>query len=180
MKLDIPLETQKKGSLDCGIISLLMVFKYFGIKKSFIEVQKELKVDEVGTYAPQIGTFMLKNGFSVELMTQHPGIFTIIDRGKSQKEILHHMEELLQKEEKDQKKKVLKYFIEFLKNGGNVTVKIPGVVDIKKSIKQRSPLIALLTTLFLTEIEPEFNFHFNVVTGIDKDFVYLNDPLPDN
>lgn len=179
MKLDMPLETQKKGSLDCGIISLLMVFKYFGIKKSFKDIQKELKVDEVGTYAPQMCTFMIKNGFSVELITQHPGIFTIKDRGKSQKEILRRMEILLRKEKKGQNKKVLRYFIEFLKSGGKIKVKIPGVDDIRDSLKEKSPLIGLLTTIFLTEKNPKFNFHFNVVTGIDKDYVYLNDPLPD-
>jgi len=179
MKLNIPIETQKKGSRDCGIVSLLMVFRYFGIRKSLQDIQKELKVDKVGTYAPHIGAFMLKNGFSVELITQHPGIFTIQDRGKSQKEILHRMKGLLQKEEKDQNKKVLKYFIGFLESGGKIKVKIPGADDIRESLKNKSPLIALLTTNFLTEKNPEFNFHYNVVTGIDKNFVYLNDPLPD-
>jgi hypothetical protein len=179
MKLSIPLEIQKKDSLDCGIISLLMVFKYFGIKKSFKDIQKDLKVDKVGTYAPQMGTFMLKNGFnSVEIITQHPGIFTIKDRGKSQKQILSQIEELLLEEEEEQNRKVLNYFVEFLKNGGKVKVKIPGVDDIQKGIKEKTPMIALLTTNFLTELEPEFNFHFNVITGIDKDFVYLNDPSP--
>jgi len=71
MKLNIPIETQKKGSRDCGIVCLLMVFRYFGIRKSLQDIQKELKVDKVGTYAPHIGAFMLKNGFSVELITQH-------------------------------------------------------------------------------------------------------------
>lgn len=179
MKLDVPLETQKKGSLDCGIISLLMVFRYYGVKKSFIEIQNDLEVDDVGTYAPQMGTYMIKNGFSVELITQHPGIFTLKDRDINQKDILRHMEGLLQDEEKDQNKKVLNYYIEFLKSGGKIRVKIPGADDIRDSMAAKSPLIALLTTIFLTEVKPKFNFHFNVVTGIDKDFVYLNDPLPD-
>lgn len=179
MKLEIPLEIQKKDSLDCGLISLLMIFKYFGINKSFKEIQEELKVDEIGTYSPQMGTFMIKNGFDAEIITQHPGLFTIKDRNKSQEEILYHIKKLLQQEDKEQNKKVLNHFIEFLKYGGKITIKIPEIEDIQKSIKEKSPLIALLTTIFATGKKPKFNFHFNVITGIDEKYVYVNDPLPD-
>jgi len=36
-----------------------------------------------------------------------------------------------------------------------------------------------MTTNFIYSDKPVFNFHFNVVTGIDDNYVYVNDPLWD-
>ncbi len=176
MKLNVPLKQQEKKSRDCGLMSLLMVLEYFGIKKEFTDIQKEIAVDSVGTYAPQMGSFLIKNGFEVTLITQHPGLFTISDRGKSQRLILVHIKNLLKIEKNKQNRKVLKYFIEFLNKGGKITIKIPDKEDIEGGIKNDFPLIALMTTAFLTDKKPQFNFHFNVITGIDKNYIYRNDP----
>jgi len=37
-----------------------------------------------------------------------------------------------------------------------------------------------MTTNFIYGKEPKFNFHFNIITGIDDKYVYVNDPLPDS
>jgi len=176
MKLNVPLKQQDKGSKDCGLVSLLMVLEYFGIQKTFLDIKKEIIVDDVGTYAPQMGTFLVNNGFKVNVITQHPGLFTISDRDKNQKEILIHLNNLLKFEKDKQNKKVLKYFVEFMNDGGEITIKIPDENDIKKNIKKRVPVITLLTTAFLIDKTPKFNFHFNVVTGIDEKNIYRNDP----
>lgn len=179
MILDVPLITQEKGSQDCGIACLLMILEFLGIKKSFTDLKKELEVDEVGSYTPQMGTYLQRAGFSTELVTQHPGLFTLKDRGKSQTEILLRIKDLLSTAKTDQNKKVLQYFLEYLENGGQISVKIPEIGDITESINNNQPLIALLTSHFLTETLPKFNLHFNIVTGFDETHVYLNDPLPD-
>lgn len=97
----------------------------------------------------------------------------------SQKDLLTHIKKLLKTDKKRQNKITLKYFVEFMEAGGKIKVKIPGVDDIQNSLKDNSPIIALLTTVFLTEKKPKFNFHFNVVTGFSNQYVYINDPLPD-
>ena len=175
MKLNIPLKSQKKNSKDCGLVCSLMIDKFFNGKLSFKDIQKEIKIHKVWTYAPQIGTFMIKHGYSVEMITQQPSLFTNKDKKISQKEILHRIEQTLQKDKKN--KKTLSYFMEFLKIWGKITVKIPNIQDIQESIKKKSPLIALLTTNFIGWTKPGFNFHFNVIDGIDNKYVYLNDPL---
>ena len=114
MKLAIPLKRQKKDSKDCGLICSLMIDEFYGGKLSFKDIQKEIKIHNVGTYAPQLGTFMIKHGYSVELITQHPSLFTNKDKKINQKEILYRMKELFQKDKKN--KRVLKYFMEFLKS----------------------------------------------------------------
>jgi len=180
MQVDVPIHYQEKGSVDCGIICLQMILEYHGKKKSFTELKNDLEVDEVGSYTPQMGTYLLKNGFSTELVTQHPGLFTLKDQGKSQTEIAQRFKDLLQNSKSDQNKKVLKYFIEYQEHGGEINVKIPNLSDVTEDIKKNQPLIALLTSHFLTETQPKFNLHFNVVTGFDETHIYLNDPLSDS
>ena len=37
-----------------------------------------------------------------------------------------------------------------------------------------------MTSRFLIAPTPWFNFHFNIITGIDNKYIYVNDPLPNN
>ena len=177
-KLTIPLISQDNNSVDCGLACLLMVLKYYGIEKSFADLKKDLKVHKIGSYSPQLGTYLIKNGFKVELITQHPGLFTIHHRRSSQKEILAHIKKLLKTDKSKQNKIPLKYFVEFMEAGGRIKIKIPGVDDIQNSLKNGSPLIALLTSLFLIEKTPKFDLHFNVITGLSGNHIYINDPRP--
>jgi len=109
----------------------------------------------------------------------HPGMFTKEDLLLSSKNILDKLNKSYEKaSEKD--KTAIKYFIEFLNQGGKINIKIPTKEDIEKEIKEKRPVGALLTSHFLTGKEdPIFNFHFNLITGIDKNFIYVNDPLWD-
>lgn len=178
MKLDVPLVTQGKGSVDCGLASAAMVFQYYGDDISLSTLKKKLPVDEIGTYNPQIGTFFLENGYTAEIITQHPGLFVLKDRGKTHEQILSHLEKMLRETKKDQDKKVLEYFIEFLKNGGTIRVEVPDTNHVIESINDNQPIIPILTTRFLiaSSGNQKFNFHSNVITGIDEEYVYVNDP----
>lgn len=65
MKLDVPIIRQEKDSVDCGLACLSMLMKYSGIEKSLSELKKEIKVYEgMGTYAPQLGKYLVENGFN--------------------------------------------------------------------------------------------------------------------
>ena len=179
-KLNIPLVFQDKNSVDCGLACLQMVFEYYGEKRTIAEMKKELKLYKIGTYSPQLGAYLLKNGFKVELITQHPGLFTLRHRKVGQKGLLEHIKNLYA-ENKDEKHAItLKYFLEFMEAGGMIKVKVPGAGDIKNALNKNRPLIALITQGFLLDKEPNFNFHFNVVTGVSGDSVYLNDPDSDH
>jgi hypothetical protein len=80
---------------------------------------------------------------------------------------------------KKQEQQSLKFSLQFLKDGGKITVKIPTSKDIREEILAKRPSIALLTSNFLSSEKPRFNFHFNVISGIDANFIYVNDPLDD-
>ena len=122
MKLHVPLVRQSKNSSDCGLAGVVMLMRYHGRKNTSIEnLRQFLQVDAGGTYGPQLGRFLLSQGFSVRIITHHPGLFTNRDRQKNQSAILDHIRGLLRKEKGAQNKKTLRHFRDFLKAGGTLS-----------------------------------------------------------
>ncbi len=179
MKLNVPLIRQKKGSGDCGPACLAMILNYYGVKKSIDDLKKEIKVYKTGTYMPQLGAYLIKNGFRAEMIIQNPGLFTIRHRNMSQSGLLKHVRHMQRNVRKKEDKIILKHLVEFMESRGKVTVKIPDANDIKEGLRKKSPVLALLTSVFMTQKNPSFNFHFNVITGLDKNRIYRNDPYWD-
>lgn len=174
-KLDVPLVKQLKDSVDCGLAGLSMIFGYYGTRKTIDELRKSIKVYKGGTYAPQLATYMIKNGFDVTIVTAHPSLFMRKDWDKEM-DMLKHFKALSKEKRFKGFKNTMKYFVEFLENGGKIEVHAPNRNDIESEISHGRPLGALMTTRFLNGKTPRLNFHFNVITGIDKKFVYTNDP----
>jgi hypothetical protein len=180
MRLDVPLIRQKKDSVDCGLAGLSMLMKYYGIDKSISELKKSIKTYEgIGTYAPQLGKYLIENGFKVEIVTMNPYLFTKKFKNKPKKELIKYFEEFYKKNKKESFKEPSRFFKEFLEAGGKLNLRIPDIDDIKKEISNKRPLGALITSNFLLYDKPSFNFHFNIITGIDNKFIYVNDSLPD-
>ena len=179
MELNVALIRQAKNSRDCGIAGLYMILNYYGINSSISELKKEIEIDEFGTYAPQLGSYLIKHGFNVEISNLNPRLFTRQNMGNSKKDLINNFNEVLKKCKTKRDRKVMKYFIRFLSDGGKVTPKIPDKKDIISEIRNKRPITALLTTNFLLGSKPNLNSHFNVITGIDDKKIYVNDPLPD-
>ncbi|MBI2667355.1 C39 family peptidase [Candidatus Woesearchaeota archaeon] len=180
MKLEIPVVRQGKDSFDCGLACLSMLFRYYGFNKSISDMKNDIKVyGPMGTYAPQLGKYLIENGFEVELITINPYLFTKKINKKSSKELIDYFEDLSKNNKKNKFRKPLKFFKEFLKVGGKLSIRVPTINDIKEEISERRPLGALITSNFLLFDKASFNFHFNLITGIDDKFIYVNDPMWD-
>ncbi|HIH25415.1 hypothetical protein J4476_06320 [Candidatus Woesearchaeota archaeon] len=180
MKIELPLVRQDENSVDCGLACVSMLLKKYDIEKAVNDLKKEIQVfDNMGTYAPQIGTYLIKNGFDIEIVTINPYLFTYKFKEKSQQELLFYLKECLEKTTKENFKDPLKFFIEFIESGGIISVRVPTVNDIKEEISQGRVVGALVTSNFLLYDKPMFNFHFNMITGIDDEFIYVNDPMWD-
>ena len=186
--LNVPIVRQEKDSVDCGIAAVNMITKFWKLPFTFEQIQKNLEADKFGTYCPQLGSFLIKNGFKVTVTTFNPGLFTLNEIGASQDKIKNHLEKISNTKSKaiagygiktSNDKRAVKFFLQFMKDGGVVEVKIPTEEDIREELKSKNPSIVVLTSSFLFAKNPRFNFHFNVVTGIDRKFVYVNDPLWD-
>lgn len=177
MKVIVPLIRQEKNSSDCGIVCIAMILKYYGIKKSIEEIKKDVDVFKgVGTYMPQLGSYFLSHNFDIEIVTMNPHLFNSSFKNASQKKIRTHLETLLNETTKTERKTSLKFFIDYMKSGGKITVKIPTIEDMKNELKHKQPLISLLTTQVLYKKKIGFNFHYQVITGVDKKSVLVNDP----
>ncbi len=180
MKLNIPVIRQDKNSVDCGLACLSMLLNYYHINKNIKEIKKEIRVYKgLGSYAPQLGIYLINNNFEVEIVTMNPFLFVKKLENKPQNFLLRYLEKLYKNTKRDKLKTPLSFFIEFMKLGGKLTVRVPTIKDIKEEIKNKRPLCALITSNFLLADKPDFNFHFNLITGVDEQYIYVNDSLWD-
>ena len=161
-----------------------MILQYYGKREANLaKMKKEIKLrKKIGTYIPQLGLHLMENGFETEIVIQNPYILTVKDRGKSQKLLLKQIKKVYAAYKRKKKKSrsrldSLEYFIEYLEKGGKVKVKVPDEEDIKTEARAGRPLIAAMTNWFMLSGEPFFNGHFVIVRGIDKKYVYVNDPI---
>jgi len=188
MNINVPLVLQDKASSDCWIACLSMIFEYYGIPKTISQIKDEITVYEnIWTYIPQLWTYLIKNWFAVEVVTLNPHLFTKNHSNLSQEKLTAYFDKIaketpekLRKSDLKNVEKQIKFFHQFLHQGWKITVKIPTIEDVKEEISSKRPLITLMTTNYLLGDNPWFNFHFNVITGIDDEKIYVNDPLPGN
>ncbi|MDE1848374.1 MAG: hypothetical protein KGH61_05525, partial [Candidatus Micrarchaeota archaeon] len=173
---------QDYKSYDCGPACAKMMLSYYGIERSIAQIKKRVRVHgKIGTFSPQLGSFFIKNGFDVQIVTFNPFIFTNRDRkGLSKVQLIKRFSELRKKLDKRDNKLACKYYIEYLRLGGRIRIRIPSKSDIEGEIRAGRPTIVPLTSKFLRWHKPRFNSHFNVVTGIDRKMIYVNDPVADS
>lgn len=183
-RLKVPLFRQEPDSVECGLVCLKMIYDYYDVAKSIEEFRKELPTTSVGTYAPQTGLCLLKDGFKVEIVTHNPRLVEKIDKDLTQEELLRKFEKKSTSLTEESDKLAMGYFIDFMKNNGKVTVKIPSIDDLKQEIEQKRPILVLLTNAPLTpkniaDLKGKpfgYTFHSMVVVGIDNNKVLVNDP----
>jgi len=185
MKLNVPLIRQPKDSVDCGIAVVTMLLNYHGVEKTFEEVKKDITTDEVGTYAPQLGEYLTSQHFSVDIVLRNPLLFTKSEENLDKKSLVEKFNRLQHSGINTHNLKVINYFNKFLKWPQNkVTVKIPDENDIEEEINIGRPLIAFLTNaaLYKENIAEKhkkdfsYTFHSVVITGLEDDKVFVNDP----
>ncbi|MEK6849010.1 MAG: cysteine peptidase family C39 domain-containing protein [Nanoarchaeota archaeon] len=177
--LPVPLVLQEKDSVECGLAGLSMLYGFYGKSKTIAELKEHIKIHAVGTYAPQLGTFLRKDGFHVEIITHHPSLFVKKEQQLSQEELKEKFKLSLEKQQTENVKNVLQYFHEFLENKGKLTVKIPTPDDVIFQLKQGHPVGALVTSNFVHGSKAVFNYHFLLIRGVTETGFIVNDPIPD-
>lgn len=179
MHLSVPLIKQEKESVDCGITCVAMILEYYNKGISFDECKKHIKTYDIGTFMPQLGSFLLDNGFAVEMITLNPFLFTKAQESLSQEEIKKHVKNLFEQHKDDKLTESLEWLMTFLDKGGSIKVKVPSFDEVKEEIDNERPMLALLSSNVVTANIPRFNFHSNVITGYDDKSIFVNDPLWD-
>lgn len=169
--MEVPLIHQERER-DCGLAVLTMMLRHHGMESSVGALAEEIAVDEVGTYAPQLGFYLISKGFAVRIITLHPKLFTLKDKDISSEQMKKRIQDIADSKMKG-------YFLDFLEKGGEITPAIPTPSHVREEILAGRPVIALLTTNFLRGKEPKLNYHYNIITGIDGTRISVNDPLTD-
>jgi len=105
----------------------------------------------------------------------NPGLFTNKDKGKSQKGLLAHFQALRRGADTDKKKKALDYFIAFMNEGGKVK-QDTGQKGYLQRAEEQKACAGLADSQFLSGAKADFDFHYNVITGIEGKYVHANDP----
>ncbi|MBI4058172.1 C39 family peptidase [Candidatus Gottesmanbacteria bacterium] len=185
--LSVPLISQRTHSVECGIATMAMLYAYYHVKdKTYESLCRDLLTTTVGTYLPQLGLHLIRNGFSVKIVTHNPRLIQVSDKDISQTELFRELNDRFKKLKDQSNRLAHEHFLHFMKAGGIVTPKIPQATDLEREVKAGRPVVALLTTASLYEevdplelIEGKIykTFHTIVVTGIDSKYVYVNDPF---
>ncbi len=177
MPLAVPLVQQPPHSADCGVACVAMLLEYYKVPYSYTALRQEIGVSTWGTSAPQLGAWLLKHGFEVEIVTMHPSLFTLGTKKMSKATTRQHFLERQKHLKTPLDKKIGRQFLAFIEAGGIVYPRIPDAATIKREIGAKRPLLCVLSHWFLHPLHaPRFTFHFNVITGINKKTMFANDP----
>ncbi len=169
MKLKVPLVLQE-GMSDCGQACIAMIMHFYGSEMSIERVKDDLGKSSKGTYISTLGKYLLSKNFDVELVTFCPDTLVKSELPMDPREYLGRLKRNPYCADKYKRLK------DFSKKGGVITLDIPTLEDIAMEIEAGRPLIVGLTNNFALGNTPWLNDHYNVVTGIDDAFVYVNDP----
>src|SRR5262249_41021296 len=130
MRLDVPMTLQGGDSNHCGLACACMVLNHHGLAASVDGLLREVEIHPVGTYVPQLGSCMLRAGFDATLVTMNPGLFTRRDANMSKDDMLVRFDTLRMKTSGESRRLSLGYFSRFVRDGGEVRVKIPTPEDV--------------------------------------------------
>lgn len=205
MKLIVPQIFQDPGSVDCGLASLAMLLSYYNEPKSISELKKDIHVYDdlfnAGVIPAQIGTYLLTHGFAVELKCLDPHYFLNKDKDLSQRNLESLLKERISLENRifsgnkkspdstphprrvrrnaKYRARELNRHLEFMNAGGFLDLRYPTENDIRAELQEKRPILVNLTSRFLVAKRPWKNGHFNVIKGINKTQVHVNDPGKD-
>ena len=177
--LDVPVVLQPIDSVECGIASSKMIGDYYGLRRPYEEIKREMPVKEDwGLYIFEMGGYFLKHGFQAEIVSMNTNFLTLEHKGASTNEIREHVETLKKKKDYATLKEGLDTLTDFIDQGGKFTARIPTPHMIRQEINRKRPVLTTLTSRVLNKNLPWPNEHCAVIIGYDDHDFYLNDPEP--
>ena len=154
---------------DCGPTCIAMTT---GI--SLNQVKKQVPIHKRGTYAPQLASYILSQGYRVEYTYFNPNVTTLKEEGKNAEYLRDKIRGMRCKD--DDCRKAYSYMYHYL-GQGRLQVQIPTVTLLEHYLDNGYAGIALMTNVYMSEdTKTWLNYHFTVlVSHTDTDFV-IYDP----
>lgn len=174
-KLDVPVVFQDKESTDCSLAALSMISKYLNLGLDYDTLKQENLLYSDGlAYAPFLGLKLLKKGFHVEIITAHQSLFSKKVFNAKKELIISSIKKFMESAT-EKNKEVAKGFLDFINEGGKLTVEIPSIKKAKELIDNSIPFFAAATVRSFNVEKAKISPHAIVVTGYDENYIYCND-----
>ena len=169
---------QPEMSAECGIACSSMIANYYQMQLDYDAIKASIGLYKWGTTTPQLGLFFLENGYDVEIIGCHPALFYKDSVFDSTDDMLQHLKNMRQILKDDTDKIALEHFINYIKAGGTMQIRIPTAADIDTAIALNTPVLVPVSHWFMhkNDMPPRYSIHFNVVYGSDNECFYVCDP----
>ena len=185
MKLNVPLIQQREGSYHCQVATTLMILEFLGEPLSYDELLQELDsyMLEGGMHSQGPALFFVQKGYKT-LFAHHdldmldPSIENCTEKDVAKLE--SKLAELEVNEKNGYRIEKLKLDIEFIKNGGMYSSKLPSLQLVDEFLEKGIPVVLSGVRnkgLHLNPIAGNGN-HSIVIVGKEDDSYLINDPSP--
>lgn len=184
-KLDVPLIKQREESYHCQLATLLMIMEYFKDGVSYDELLEHLNkyVLEDGMHNQGPAIYLLERGYDVFFGHHDLGVLTPEIENITEKDV-NQLEEVLNTipgdDKNEYRKEKLSLDIEYIKKGGKYSTKLPTLTLIDEYLEKDIPVVLGAVRnkgLHLDPVASNKN-HAVVVTGMNDNEYYVNDPSP--
>ena len=185
MNLNIPLIQQREGSYHCQVATTLMILEFLGEPLSYDELLKQLDpyMVEGGMHSQGPALLFVKKGYKT-LFAHHdldmldPSIENCTEKDLAKLE--SKLAELEVNEKNAYRIEKLKLDIEFIKNGGLYSSKLPNLQMVDEYLEKGIPVVLSGVRNKGLHLNPTAGpgNHSIVITGKEEDFYLVNDPSP--
>lgn len=161
---------------DCGPTCVAMI-----TQQPIYEVKKQIKSYEKSTYMVQIAAYLRYSGLSVIYHYFNPLFLRLSDEGNcSSDQLIAKLyslpEELKNTKDKRQSFDFMIHYLEYRKEIMEVSMMTTEMV--KTVIDMGGCCLTLMTSNYMYPDTPrEFNHHYNIIVGYDRDDFVIYDPL---
>lgn len=166
----------------CGVASLRMVLRYYGIEQSEDHLLKQLRILKLkkfdfGIYSIYIGILALRLGFNVLIRIPLKKLSDMENQYNKEKKLVEIIDEVLNKISKKEPSYYLYKSIKILlKHGGRIKiyVKGPTINHIQKAIQRDIPVIVRVPSAVYYDIKNDPSFHHLVLLPMGEGFMVLD------
>ena len=167
----IPVYIQEKWSSDCGLICIQMILAFYNEKIDFETLSEKITVYDFWTRAWQLWIYMQNKWYKTSIVTANPKLFSKKSYTTYTQNPAQYIQEIKKIDERSRD-----YLIEYIQ-WWTIEYAIPDISVIKDALDTWHPIIALMTTNFLTSQHQSFNSHFVVVVWYDSKDIIVHDPI---
>lgn len=183
--LNVPL-ISKRYANDCASACIAMVLHFDGYSDDYLHTAKDIGAhckSFPGLSMPHAAAYMMDHQYDVTFQTMNTDLFHIGQDGASQQDLRKHVDWLRRSRFKNdrQHNDDLNQLAAMLRNGGELTVRLPSADDLRQEIDRQRPVIASVTNGFMGVSKKHrvgHNEHMVTIVGYDRDGFYVNDPEP--